>query len=70
MWEEQAERRDSRDAVMRAMSELPDDEREAISLFYGADLSVEEIARIAGTKTGTIKQRLYRARERMRDLLG
>jgi RNA polymerase sigma-70 factor, ECF subfamily len=69
-WEEDAERRDSRDALLRAIGQLADDEREAVSLFYGADLSVEEIARVAGARAGTIKQRLYRARERLRETLG
>lgn len=68
-WEEDADRRDSRDAILRAIARLPDDEREAVSLFYGGDLSIEEIARIVGAKAGTVKQRLYRARERMRDTL-
>jgi RNA polymerase sigma-70 factor (ECF subfamily) len=69
-WEDEADRRESRDALLRAMAQLPDDEREAVALFYGADLSVEEIARVAGTRAGAIKQRLYRARERMRETLG
>ena len=68
-WDDQAEQLDARDAVRRGLAALPDDEREAVALYYGADLSVEEIAKIAGTRAGTIKQRLYRARERMRTIL-
>ena len=67
---DEAGRLDDRDAIRRGMAELPDDEREAVALYYGADLSVEEIAKIAGVKTGAVKQRLYRARERLRETLG
>jgi RNA polymerase sigma-70 factor, ECF subfamily len=41
-----------------------------VALYYGADLSVEEIARVTGTKTTTVKGRLHRARERLREQLG
>jgi RNA polymerase sigma factor (sigma-70 family) len=61
---------DDRDAVRRGLAELPDDEREAVALYYGADLSLEEIARITGTKTTTIKGRLARGRDRLRESLG
>ena len=64
------DRLNDRDAVRRGLATLPDDEREAVALYYGADLSVEEIARITGTRTTTIKGRLHRARERLRALLG
>jgi RNA polymerase sigma-70 factor (ECF subfamily) len=68
-WDE-AGRLDDRDAVRRGLATLPDDEREAVALYYGADLSLEEIARITGTKTPTIKGRLARGRDRMRETLG
>jgi RNA polymerase sigma-70 factor, ECF subfamily len=68
-WEEEGNRRESRDAILRAIAQLPEDEREAVSLYYGADLSIEEIARVAGARPGAIKQRLYRARERLRESL-
>ena len=68
-WEE-TDRLDDRDAVRRALAQLPDDEREAVALYYVADLSLEEIARVTGTRTTTIKGRLARARERLRDALG
>jgi RNA polymerase sigma factor (sigma-70 family) len=68
-WDE-SERLDDRDLVRRGLATLPDDEREAVALYYGADLSLEEIARITGTRTTTIKGRLARARERLRETLG
>jgi RNA polymerase sigma-70 factor (ECF subfamily) len=68
-WDEGA-RLNERDAVRRALATLPEDEREAVSLYYGADLSLEEIARITGTRATTIKGRLARARGRLRETLG
>lgn len=69
-WDDEADQIDARDAVRRVLATLPDEEREAVSMFYGADLSVDEIAKIAGVSAGAVKQRLYRARERMRESLG
>ena len=68
-WSDEAERLDNRDAVRRGLAALPDDEREAVAMYYGADLSLEEIARITGTRATTIKGRLARARDRLRDVL-
>jgi RNA polymerase sigma-70 factor (ECF subfamily) len=67
-WDE-AVHLDDRDAVRRGLATLPDDEREAVALYYGADLSLEEIARVTGTRTTTIKGRLARGRDRLRDTL-
>jgi RNA polymerase sigma-70 factor (ECF subfamily) len=67
-WDETS-RINDRDAVRHGLATLPDDEREAVALYYGADLSLEEIARVTGTKTTTIKGRLARARDRLRDVL-
>ena len=65
----EADRLDARDAVRRGMATLPEDEREAIALYYGADLSLEEIAKVTSTRTTTIKGRLARGRDRMRDVI-
>lgn len=69
-WDDDADRIGDRDAVRRGLAALPEDEREAVALYYGADLSLEEIARITGTRTTTIKGRLARGRDRMRETLG
>ena len=69
-WDDDADRIGDRDAVRRGLATLPDDEREALALYSGADLSLEEIARITGTRTTTIKGRLARGRDRMRETLG
>lgn len=60
---------EDRDAIRRGLTRLPDDEREAVALYYGADLSVDEIARVTRTRTTTVKGRLHRARGRLRELL-
>jgi RNA polymerase sigma factor (sigma-70 family) len=59
-----------RDALTTALSALSDEEREAIALRYGADLSLKEIASIAGTETTTIKGRIHRGLRKLRSELG
>jgi len=56
-------------AVQIAVAALPPLQQEALILFEYEGLSLEEIARVAGTETGTIKSRLYRARERLKLVL-
>jgi len=46
------------------------EQREVVHLFYGEDLSVEEIGRVLGVPAGTVKSRLYHARESLKKLLG
>ena len=48
---------------------LPQDQREAVVLFYYEDLPTEEIARILGTTPGAVRVRLSRAREKLRSIL-
>src|SRR4051794_27387885 len=69
VWD-QSERLDDRDAVRRGLATLSDEEREAVALRYGADLSIEEIAKVTGTKPTTVKGRLYRGLNGMRETLG
>src|SRR5262245_36574501 len=57
------------EAVQAALDLLPPLQREAIVLFEFEELSLEEIAAVAGTDIGTVKSRLHRARERLRRLL-
>jgi RNA polymerase sigma-70 factor (ECF subfamily) len=65
----QEETLDTRDAILRGLATLGDDEREAVALRYGADLSLREIASITGTRTTTIKGRLHRGLEKLRESL-
>ena len=48
-----------RDAIRRALSELPADQRLAVSLRYFGDRSLEEIAELTGEPLGTVKSRLH-----------
>jgi RNA polymerase sigma-70 factor (ECF subfamily) len=55
-----------RSALMR----LSDEQREAVLLIGAEGLSYEEAAVVCGTKVGTIKSRVNRARKRLAELLG
>lgn len=48
---------------------LPIVERETLTLFYLRELSLEEIAGLVGVPVGTVKSRLFRARQLLRRVL-
>lgn len=56
-------------AVQRAVLSLSALQREAVILFEFEDLSLLEIAAVVGADVGTIKGRLHRARQRLRQAL-
>jgi RNA polymerase sigma-70 factor (ECF subfamily) len=58
-----------RDRVARAFAALPEPQREVCSLRLLGELALEEIARVTGTSTGTVKSRLFYGQRRLRDLL-
>jgi RNA polymerase sigma-70 factor (ECF subfamily) len=58
---------EDRDVIMRAMSDLGGEEREAIALRYIAELTIPEIGRLTGQSPKTIEGRVYRALRKMRD---
>ncbi|MEO8648227.1 MAG: sigma-70 family RNA polymerase sigma factor [Acidobacteriota bacterium] len=62
---EQSEWRTEIDAVIKC---LPTSYRELIVLRHSRDLSYDEIAEVTGLPLGTVKNRLFRAREMMRDI--
>lgn len=62
---ERSEWRNEIDAVVKC---LPTPYRDLILLRHGRDLSYDEIADVTGLPLGTVKNRLFRAREMMRDL--
>jgi RNA polymerase sigma-70 factor (ECF subfamily) len=57
------------DAMLNAISSLPQEQREAFLLQVEGDLSVEEIATITNTSFETAKSRLRYARSKLRELL-
>jgi RNA polymerase sigma factor (sigma-70 family) len=61
---------DQRDALARALQTLPEDEREALALRYGGDMTVPEIARLTGQPLTTVEGRVYRALRKLRNELG
>lgn len=52
--------------VESALLKLNHKEREVLVLFYYDDFSIEEIAKILKTFTGTVKSRLFRARKNLK----
>jgi RNA polymerase sigma-70 factor, ECF subfamily len=58
-----------REEVHQALAQLGSEQRRVIALRYGADLTEVDIAQVLGWPIGTVKSRLNRARERLRELL-
>lgn len=58
-----------REEVQQALVQLGAEQRRVIALRYGADLTEVDIAQVLGWPVGTVKSRLNRARERLRELL-
>ena len=67
--EHHALRSEQRRALEKAITDLPDDMRAAIVLRDVQGFSYEDIARILETNAGTIKSRISRGREKLRDYL-
>ena len=61
---------EARDAIRRGMEVLSGEEREAIALRYGGDLTVPEIAKVTGERLSTVEGRVYRALRKLRDEIG
>jgi RNA polymerase sigma-70 factor (ECF subfamily) len=64
-----SERIEDNNALNAALRALSGDERVAIALRYGADLTVPEIARVVKEPLTTIEGRVYRALRKLRDEL-
>ena len=67
--EQESEREERRSEIESVVQTLPAAYRELIVLRHSHDLSYDEIAEVTGLPLGTVKNRLFRAREAMRDLL-
>jgi RNA polymerase sigma-70 factor, ECF subfamily len=57
-------------ALEVALAKIPEEQREAVLLVGAEGYSYEEAAEICGTKIGTIKSRVNRARRRLAELFG
>lgn len=53
--------------VNEAIRLLAPDDRQVITLFYQAEQSLEEIGRIMGLEPNTVKVKLHRARQRLKE---
>lgn len=62
---------ESREAVERAFEAagLTAQEREAIALRFGADLTVPEVAKVLGEKVPAVEARVYRALGKLRQVI-
>jgi RNA polymerase sigma factor (sigma-70 family) len=58
-----------RDLVGRGLAVLSEQEREAIALRFGADLTVPEIAKLTKERLTTVEGRVYRALRKLREEL-
>ena len=55
--------------VLKALETLPEEFRTVLVLRVIDEMPVEEVAESLGISTGTVKSRLFRAKEKMRELL-
>ncbi len=66
--EQERERSEWRTEIESVVKCLPTVYRELILLRHAQDLSYDEIAEVTGLPLGTVKNRLFRAREMMREI--
>lgn len=66
--EQESEREERRLEIEQVVKSLPGAYRELIVLRHSQDLTYEEIVEVTGLPLGTVKNRLFRARELMRQL--
>jgi RNA polymerase sigma-70 factor (ECF subfamily) len=67
--EQDQERSEWRVEIEKVVKQLPTAYRDLILLRHSRDMSYDEIAEVTGLPLGTVKNRLFRAREMMRGLL-
>ncbi len=63
----QVEQKSRVNMVNQAIAMLSPDDAQVITLFYKGEQSLDEIAKILGQETNTVKVRLHRARQRLKD---
>lgn len=56
-------------ALREAIASLPMDQQAVIQMFYRENLSVQNIAKILDIPSGTVKSRLFQAREKLKGIL-
>jgi RNA polymerase sigma factor (sigma-70 family) len=63
----QVEDKSKKDMVNRAIEMLAPDDAQIITLFYKGDQSLDEIAAVMRMETNTVKVRLFRARQKLKE---
>jgi RNA polymerase sigma-70 factor (ECF subfamily) len=66
---EPGEAAELRDWILRGLNHLPPEQRLTMELVYHLGHSIEEIAEITGSPAGTVKARMFHAREKLRRYL-
>jgi RNA polymerase sigma factor (sigma-70 family) len=59
----------TREELHAALDTLGDNEREAIALRFGSDLTVRDVARVLGEKENAVEGRIYRGLQKLRSQL-
>ncbi|RCH53799.1 RNA polymerase subunit sigma [Mucilaginibacter hurinus] len=67
--ENDVERKSRSYHLNQAIAQLLPDDATIITLFYKGELSLEEIAQTMGIETNTVKVKLFRARQRLKERL-
>jgi RNA polymerase sigma-70 factor, ECF subfamily len=60
---------EDREELSRALAALSDEEREAVALRFGADMTVPEIAKLLGEPLSRVEGRVYRALRKLSEEL-
>lgn len=64
-----AEENDTRRILNHAIAQLPEFQREIVTMYHVMNMSYDEIGQVTGAPIGTVKSRLNRARLALRDIL-
>jgi RNA polymerase sigma-70 factor, ECF subfamily len=67
---ENCERKLSHSHLLKAMQKLPVKQREVVILRFVDDMKIADIARILSLPEGTVKSRLFKAGNRLQELVG
>jgi RNA polymerase sigma-70 factor, ECF subfamily len=60
---------DDAEQVHHALDQLPLPQREALTLYFLEDLSIEDISRVLGVPVGTVKSRLHYGKQTIRTII-
>ncbi len=60
-------RKEQQQLVQRALEDLPEDQRTILILVEYQELSYERVSQIMGCSMGTVKSRMHRARQKIRE---